>query len=142
MLALDVIVLLFVGYYYHGLVSTSYDEEFALVRGVPVKFLYFFLVILIALLVVMVIRVVGLILVIALLTIPSYIAEKYADSLSAMMIYAVLLNIFFTMTGLMLSYHYNLTSGASIIMVAAVCFFLFFLFEYFRTRYRNRRNHG
>jgi zinc transport system permease protein len=83
----------------------------------------------IALSVAMIIQVVGLILVIALLTIPPYIAEKYAGSLSRMMIYSVLLNFFFSTTGLWLSYHFNLTSGASIIMVAAVCFFAFLLVE-------------
>jgi zinc transport system permease protein len=129
MLILDGFVVLMVGYYYHDLVSLSYDEEFAQVRGVPVKFLYFLLIVMIALSVAMIIQVVGLILVIALLTIPPYIAEKYAGSLSRMMIYSVLLNFFFSTTGLWLSYHFNLTSGASIIMVAAVCFFAFLLVE-------------
>lgn len=129
MMVTDGLVLLFVGYWYHDLVSMSYDEEFARVRGVPVRFLYFLLIAMIALSVVMVIRVVGLILVIALLTIPPYIAEKYAGSLWGMMIYAVLLNIFFSLTGLWLSFHFNLTSGASIIMVAAVCFFISLLVQ-------------
>lgn len=129
MLIIDAIVLLFVGYWYNDLLSLSYDEEFARVRGVPVRLLYFLLIAMIALSVVMVIRVVGLILVIALLTIPPCIAEKYAGSLWGMMIYAVLLNIFFSLTGLWLSYHFNLTSGASIIMVAAVCFFISLLVQ-------------
>jgi zinc transport system permease protein len=126
---------LFVGYYYHDLVSLSYDEEFAQVRGVPVRFLYFSLIAMIALLVVMIIQVVGLILVIALLTIPPYMAEKYAGSLSRMMLYAVLLNLFFTTAGLWFSYHFNLTSGASIIMVAAVCFFISLLVEYLKPKF-------
>jgi zinc transport system permease protein len=129
MLILDGFVVLMVGYYYHDLVSLSYDEEFAQVRGVPVKSLYFLLIVMIALSVAMIIQVVGLILVIALLTIPPYIAEKYAGSLSKMMIYSVLLNFFFSTAGLWLSYHFNLTSGASIIMVAAICFFVFLLVE-------------
>ena len=138
MLLLNGVVLLFVGYYYHDLVSLSYDEEFAQVRGVPVRFLYFSLIAMIALLVVMIIQVVGLILVIALLTIPPYIAEKYAGSLSRMMLYAVLLNLFFTTAGLWFSYHFNLTSGASIIMVAAVCFFISLLVEHLKPKFRLR----
>ncbi len=136
MLLLDCMVLLFVGYYYHDLVSLSYDEEFARVRGVRVKFLYFFLIAMVALLVVMIIQVVGLILVIALLTIPPYIAEKYAGSLSRMMSYAVLLNLLFTTTGLWLSYCFDLTSGASIVMVAAVCFFITILAQQLKTKLR------
>ena len=132
MLLLDGVVLLFVGYFYHDLLSFSYDEEFAQVRGVPVRFLYFLLIAMIALSVVMVIRVVGLILVIALLTIPPYIAEKHAGSLARMMIYSVFLNMFFTFTGLLLSYHLDLTSGAAIIMVAALCFFISLLVQHLR----------
>jgi zinc transport system permease protein len=138
MLILNGVVLLFVGYYYHDLVSLSYDEEFAQVRGVPVRFLYFSLIAMIALLVVMIIQVVGLILVIALLSIPPYIAENYAGSLSRMMFYAVLLNLIFTTTGLWLSYHFNLTSGASIIMVAAVCFFISLLVEHLKPKLRTK----
>lgn len=129
MLFLDGLVVFMVSYYYHDLVSLSFDEEFAQVRGVPVRFLYFLLIIMIALSVVMMIQVVGLILVIALLTIPPYIAEKYAASLFKMMIYSILLNLFFTATGLWLSYYLNLTSGATIIMVAAICFFISLLLE-------------
>jgi zinc transport system permease protein len=136
MLMLDCLVLCFVGYYYHDLVSLSYDEEFARVRGVRVQFLYFFLIATIALLVVMIIQVVGLILVIALLTIPPYIAEKMAGSLSRMMLYSVLLNILFTFLGLWLSYLFNLTSGASIIMVAAVFFFISILTGHLRPKLR------
>ncbi len=124
MLVIDGLVMFMASYYYHDLISLSYDEEFAQVRGVPVKFLYFLMIAMIALSVVMVIRVVGLILVIALLTIPPYIAEKYADSLFRMMIYSIVLNLFFTTAGLFLSYYLNLTSGATIIMVAGICFFL------------------
>lgn len=56
-----------------------------------VTLLYFVLVALIALGVVIIIRAVGLILVIALLTIPPYIAEKITNSMGAMMSVASLL---------------------------------------------------
>jgi zinc transport system permease protein len=124
MLILNGLVVLTVGYFYHDLVALSYDDDFARVRGVPVKVLYFLLMALIALSVVMIIQVVGLILVIALLTIPPYIAEKFSRSLLSMMFYSVLLNLFFTSVGLFLAYSLNITSGASIIMVGGVCFFL------------------
>jgi zinc transport system permease protein len=88
----------------------------------------------VALSVVMIIRIVGLILVIALLTIPPYIAEKYAGSLKKMMFLSFLLSCFFTMVGLWLSYTFNLTSGATIIMVAGVCFFISLLVEVLKSR--------
>jgi zinc transport system permease protein len=79
--------------------------------------------------IVMVIQVVGLILVIALLTIPPFIVEKYAKSLFQMMMGSSLLGAVFTISGLWLSYAFDLTSGASIILVAGIAFFLYFLVD-------------
>ncbi len=123
MLAVSVVTALITCFFYNDFLAMSYDEEFAQVRGVPVKPLYFLLLGMIAVSVVMIIRVVGLILVISLLTIPPYIAEKYSDSLLEMMLYSVILSALFTIIGLWVSYHFNLTSGATIIMVGAVGFF-------------------
>ena len=129
MAAICVLVFLIVFYYYHDLLAMSYDEEFAQLRGVPVKFLYFLLIGMTALSIVMIIRVVGLILVIALLTIPPFIAEKFSKSLFQMMGVSTALCAIFSVTGLWLSYAFNLTSGASIIMVAAAGFFMSFIIE-------------
>lgn len=109
--------------YYRDILAISYDDEFAKLRGVPVNLLYFIFIALVAVSIVFVIRVVGLILVIALLTIPPYIAEKYVRSLMAMMALSVILSVIFNMSGLWLAYTYDLTSGATIIMVAAAGFF-------------------
>ncbi|MBW1954559.1 MAG: metal ABC transporter permease [Deltaproteobacteria bacterium] len=117
-------VILSVGYFYHDLSSMAFDEEFARLRGVPVGGLYVFLVCMIAVAVVLIIRVVGLILVMALMTIPPFIAEGYAASLRSMMILAVALSALFTGAGLFLAFAFNLTSGAAIILAAAAGFFL------------------
>lgn len=124
MLFLDFVVLLFVFFFYKELVAMSYDEEFCFVAGIPVRVFYFVLLGLISLSVVMIIRVVGLILVIALLTIPPFIAEKYTASLGRMMGLACLLSMVFTLAGLWLSYQLNLASGATIILVAGAGFLL------------------
>ena len=134
MLVMCLSVGLIVIFFYNDFLAMSYDEEFAQLRGVPVKGLYFLLIGMIALSIVMIIRVVGLILVIALLTIPPYIAEKYAQSLRMMMLISTLLCCIFTMTGLWLSYIFNLTSGATIIMVAVSAFFISFLLQHLKNK--------
>jgi zinc transport system permease protein len=118
-----------VAVYYKDLLALSYDEEFARIRGVPVTALYFLLIGMLAVTVVMVIQVVGLILVIALLTIPPFIMEKHARSLLQMMIGSSMLGVVFTVAGLWISYAFDLTSGASIIMVAGLFFFLNLMVE-------------
>jgi len=124
MLVMAVVIAAFVVGYYDDLLALSYDEEFAQVRGVPVKGLYFTMIGMLAVTIVMVIQVVGLILIIALLTIPPFIAEKYATSLFQMMAGSSLLGALFTMTGLWLAYRFDLTSGASIILVSGIAFLM------------------
>ena len=124
MAVLSGVVLLIVGWHYPDLLAMAYDEEFARVRGVPVTWLHFLLLALVAVTVVVIIRIVGLILVIALMTIPPYIAERFSGSLKAMMAGACGLSALFTLAGLWLAYRFDLTSGAAIILVAAAGFFL------------------
>lgn len=124
MVVIGVLITGLVTWYYKDLLAVSYDEEFAQIRGVPVKRLYFILIGMLGLTIVMVIQVVGLIMVIALLTIPPFIVEKYAKSLKGMMVGASVLGGIFTLSGLWLSYRFDLTSGASIILVAGSAFLL------------------
>jgi len=127
-----------VAFFYKDLLALSYDEEFARIRGVPVRALYFVMICMLAVTIVMVIQVVGLILVIALLTIPPFIAEKHTRSLFRMMAGSILLGALFTISGLWLSYAFNLTSGASIILVAGTVFLLFLPIEHMIRRSRLR----
>ena len=134
MVAVDLVVVVVVASFYNSFLAMSFDEEFAQATGVPVKPLYFLLLAMMAVVVVMIIRVVGLILVIALLTIPPYIAERYSESLRGMMIFSVILSSVFTLIGLWLSYVFNLTSGATIILVASLFFFASLLVDRIRRK--------
>ena len=134
MAGIGVLITGFVGIYYKDLLALSYDEEFAQVRGVPVKGLYMALIAMLALTIVMVIQVVGLILVIALLTIPPFIMEKHARTLVQMMIGSSVLGGVFTVLGLWLSYAYDLTSGASIILVSGAAFFISLMIDQIQLR--------
>ncbi len=130
------VILGLVFYFFHDLLALSYDEEFAKIRGVPTTALYFLMIIMLAVTIVMVIQIVGLILVIALLTIPPYIMEKRVKSLPQMMIGASLLGMVFTVIGLWISFVYNITSGAAIIMVAGIFFFISLILDRVTDRYR------
>jgi zinc transport system permease protein len=134
MLIVGIVIICTVTYFYNDYLAISYDEEFAQIRGVRVKLLYFFLIGQLAVSIVLIIRVVGLILVIALLTIPPFIAEKFSKSLFKMMVSSCLLSMIFTLTGLWLSYAFNLTSGASIILVAGTAFLTALVLENYITR--------
>ncbi|MFV0421347.1 metal ABC transporter permease [Oleidesulfovibrio sp.] len=121
MAGLDVVILSAVAFFYHPLLVTSFDEEYAEARGVPARLLHLMLIALAAVTVVMLIRVAGLILVIALLTLPTFAAARTTRSLGGMMLAATLWSMLFCISGLWLSYTFNLTSGAAII-AAGVCY--------------------
>lgn len=121
-LGLDVVIVALVALFYKELLATAFDETFATVENVPVDAIYVGLLCLIALTVVMMMRVVGLIMVIAMLTIPAAISGNFFKDLRRMMAGAVVLGMAFTITGLWVSYFWNLTSGASIILVSGVAY--------------------
>lgn len=127
--SLFVIVLFAVTFWYRDILAVSYDSEYAELSGINVKFFYTLILILSALTVVIAIKVVGLILVIALLTIPIYIAQNLSSSLYSMMIISGLTASLFTIIGLWLSYTYNLTSGATIILVSALSLIVFMIIQ-------------
>lgn len=120
----DALFIIFAWVFYSRLCAFSFDYEFAQLRGVNVKALYYALSVLIALCVVMSIQAVGLVLVIALLTIAPNIAERFSKSLAQMMIISAVFAFVFCILGLILAFYLNLSSGASIIIVASLAFFI------------------
>ncbi len=124
MVLLDLIICAMIGLFYKELLAISFDPVYAITRNVPVDALYLMLVLAIAFTVVMVMRVVGLIMVIALLTIPATISGQWVKEMKQIMALASFLGMTFTTIGLWLSYWLNLTSGATIILVAGAIYLL------------------
>lgn len=134
MLILDVVIIILVLLLYKEFLFLSFDEEFSTVAGVPTERLYLLLLCLVALTVVVLIRVVGIILVIALLTIPAALARQFTHSLKKMMLLAILAGAVFTFSGLWLSYLLDLASGATIILVSGTVLFISFGVSRLRSR--------
>jgi zinc transport system permease protein len=126
MLAIDLMIILLVNIFYKELLAISFDETFATLRNLPVEAIYLGLMGATALTIVAVMQVVGLIMVIALLTIPAAISGQFVQDLKQMMFLSSGLGIVFTIVGLALSYTLNLTSGATIILVAGMGYLLSF----------------
>ncbi len=101
-----------------------FDEEFASIIGIKTVFLEYLLLILVAMTVVVLIRVAGIILVLALLTAPSAMASIFTKKLKSRMIFAVIFGAFFCISGLWISYKLNIASGACIVILSVVCYFL------------------
>lgn len=129
---LVIFIIVVVSLFYRDILAVSYDSEYAKLSGIHVRSFYTLILVLSALTVVIAIKVVGLILVIAMLTIPVYIAEKISSTLYKMMFFSSLISCFFTLIGLYISYMYDIATGASIIVVSATGMFAFLIFSYLK----------
>lgn len=127
MLVLDAIIILVVYSFYKEFLALCFDEEFATVRGVHAERLYLVLLCLIALTIVVLIRVVGIILVIALLTIPAAMSRQFTSNLKKMMMLSILFGAVFSSGGIWLSYLFDVPSGATIVLVMSVVYLLYSL---------------
>jgi len=126
-LGLDIVVLFLSIYFYNNLLAVCFDDEFARLRGIPVGLFYILLLCFTALTIVLLVRVVGIIMVIALLTIPAAVAGHFAKKLWHMMVLAVFFCMIFNWVGLAASYSLNLSSGPTIIMIAGLTYLAIFL---------------
>lgn len=121
-LILDIVIILVVVLLYKEFLAVSFDEEFGTAVGVPTGVLYFILLCLIALTIVVLVRVVGIILIIALLTMPPAMARQFTYDLRKMMALSVLFGAVFMLGGLWLSYEYDVASGATIVLFGGALF--------------------
>jgi zinc transport system permease protein len=129
MTSLLVIIFVIVVVFYRDILAVSYDSEYANLRGVKTKFFYTLILVLSSLAIVISIKVVGLILVIALLTIPIYISSFFCKNLLSMMVISTILSIIFTIIGLAVSYQFDTSSGPSIIMSSSLCALVVFIYK-------------
>jgi zinc transport system permease protein len=106
-----------VALFYNGFVAVALDEEYARARRLPVAALKTGLMALAAVTIVTLIQVVGILLVIALLTIPVALASSFSRSFGGIMLLSVLCGIFICLAGLALSYLIAFPSGAAIILI-------------------------
>lgn len=125
---LDALVVCLTAFFYNTFLAVCFDEEFARLRGIKTEIYYLLLLCLTALTVVVLVRVVGIVLVIALLTLPAAIAGNFTRALWQMMILAILFCMSFIGAGLALSYSHNLPGGPTIIVLAGAVYLLVTLY--------------
>lgn len=115
--------------YFEQFKAVTFDEEYSISLGLPVEKFYALLLIMIAITVVMLIKLVGIILIVALLTIPPVIARKYSRSIKQMMFGSIALGLVFTLFGLFTSYYLNLPTGSTIIIISILGYAASFIFK-------------
>jgi len=138
MAALDTVIVIFVFMYYKQLLAVSFDEEFARVRGIKVEFLHTLLLCMVALTVVLLVKVVGLILMMALLTLPAATAMQFSRSLWRIMLLAIGFGALICTAGLALSYMPDLPAGATMVITATALYVIVLVVFSLYRAYRHR----
>lgn len=124
MLVIDLVIIAIFVLFYKELLAFSFDEEFSKISGIPTKALYLLLLCLVAFSIIVLIRVVGIILLIALLTIPTVIAKQFTDRLDRLMLASTVIAIILSVLGLWVSYLLDIASGATIVLVSSIVLLL------------------
>lgn len=132
MAALNAAMLLALALFWRPLMATAFDEEFARVRGLPTLALNLGLLVMIALAVVVLVQAVGLVLVMALLTLPSATALLGASTIGRVMVLAVGIAAVDIVGGLAVAYETDSPAGAVIVLCAAGVYLLALLAQRLR----------
>ncbi len=116
-----------VSLFYRKIQAVSFDEEFSQTIGISTRWVYIFLLILVSLSIVLIIRIIGIILLIAMLSIPPTIAGIFTYDMKKIMIISVILSLFFMLMGFYLAYAWNTPTGPTIVTFAGLVFVAVFL---------------
>ncbi|MBI5739690.1 MAG: metal ABC transporter permease [Nitrospirae bacterium] len=135
-IALSVVVLLAIFLNYYEIFSLTFDEEFARVSGIDTEKLNRLIVLFTAVTVVLTMKVVGIMLTSALLILPAVTAFQVAKGFKHALVYSAVFSLFSVISGIFISFIFNLPTGAAIVLLN----FLLFLLAYSFRRFGARRN--
>lgn len=109
------------------LVFITFDEEAAMVSGLPVKRINTVLAVLTALTVSLSMRIVGILLVSALMVIPVAASLQISRSFRSTMVNAVIISEVSVLAGLLISFTADLATGGTIVLIAVTIFVAAFM---------------
>lgn len=112
----------------------SFDPEQAQVAGFSSRLYHNIMLFMIAITVIVSFQTVGTLLVFGMLIAPAGAGALLARRVQAMMAWAMLFGVLSVYFGLLISYHFDLAAGASIVMVTVAIFFMVFIIQNLRSR--------
>jgi zinc transport system permease protein len=124
---LALVVIFILAAFYKELVYVTFDEEAAMVSGVPIRLVNTVLIVLSALTVSLAIPIVGILLIGALIVIPVTAALQFRKNFITTIIYAEIISLFSVIFGIFVSFYLNLSTGGTIVLIMLALFALIFL---------------
>jgi ABC-type Mn2+/Zn2+ transport system permease subunit len=124
---LSIAVISLVIFFYNSLFAITYDEEFAKVQGLRTKYLNYIIVVLTSITIVLGIRVVGTMLISSLIVFPTVSALQISKGFKTTILISSLIASVCVVIGVLLSFIANLPTGATIVILNAICFVMLFV---------------
>lgn len=124
LLILAIVTVIFFVVFLPQIITVAFDYEFALSQRIHAKFIDTIMIILVALTVVACIKVVGIVMAIALLSIPQMTANILFHTFRKIVVLSIIVGIFDCVIGLVAAYYFNVPCGATIIVVSVVIYVL------------------
>ncbi len=128
-LVIAVLILGLVRLLYKELLFYTFDQVGAQAIGLPIQTIYYGFMAAVTLTIIASMQAVGVILVISLLVGPALTAYLLTKELHQMMLMGMVIGVFSSVSGIYLSYYYNLPSGPAIVLVSSALFLLVLLFS-------------
>lgn len=119
---LSILIITLLLFFYKELFYISFDEEAALVSGIPTRFINTLFILITAAAVTVSIPTVGILLISALIVIPVVTALQLHTSFKKTIIYAEIISVGSVISGLFTSYYLGLAPGGTIVLVMLVIF--------------------
>lgn len=104
------------------IVLTAFDRDFSYVMGLPTRFVSYTMTVFVAIGIVLTIKLVGVMLLIAVLTLPQLTAETVSRRYMSIMIWSVFISIFCSLGGLALGLVVDVPCSALIVIVMATVY--------------------
>ena len=127
--AVTAVLLLFIILFFKEIRAVLFHRRMAAASGVPERFIYYSLLFLIGAVVSSNLSTVGGLLIFALLIQPGATALQLVYDLKLFFLVAAAAGILACVSGLLISYFFDLPSGASVVLMATAVFFLSYLFS-------------
>ena len=131
-LALFIVLLIIFLAFYKQMLFYSFDPIGSQIRGLNTSFLNYLFLIMLSLAIIGSLQTVGIILVLSMLIIPAASAKLLSRTFNYTTAIGVIFGVISSVSGLLLSYYFNLPSGPSMALIATIIFILCFLFSKLR----------
>ena len=126
---IGIIIIMCVVIFYKELLVSTFDETLAASYGLPTKWIHYGIMLLLTLATVASLQTVGVVLVVAMLITPASTAYLLTNRFSIMIVLSSFFGALSSVIGLYISFKYNLSSGAVIVIAATIIFMIVFIFS-------------